>query len=404
MLAETDPEGYRGSEMKMIADNTANIQYSKIRKMFNKALQYENPINFTIGEPDFIASDHVAAAACKAILEGKSKYSENAGIKPLREAISRYLKQEIGMCYSPEYEITVNVGAMNSIFEGLKAVIDSNDEVIVIEPCWTNYIQQIQMCGGKPVSVCADLENDFSLDIDAIRNAITKKTKLIIINSPCNPTGTVLDRKMLAKLAELVNENDLLVISDEVYKHILFDDNTFTSISTFPGMRERTLVVDSFSKTFAMTGFRVGYAAGPSEWVKNITKLQENVTACAAMPCQYAALAALEGTREHLYYMVESYRKRRDYLAERIAKMPLLKHNKSKGTFYAFLSIKETGMSSEAFAEKLLEEEQVVVVPGNAFGDYGEGYIRISFASAMENIRIGMDRLEAFMQRIAESR
>ena len=387
--------------MKFISDNTRSIQYSKIRKMFNKALEYEHTINFTIGEPDFVASENVAKAACQAIAEGKSKYSENAGILPLREAISGYLQRELGQKYDPVTEITVTPGAMAALYQGLKVILNPEDEVIVIEPCWTNYLQQILMCGGVPVSVSADAEKGFSLDVSAIRKAITKKTKAIIINSPCNPTGAVLEKEELKQLAALAQEFDLLVISDEVYKHILFDDASFFSIATLPGMRERTLVVDSFSKTFAMTGFRVGYAAGPSEIIGNMTKLQENISACVAMPSQYAALEALSGGTEHLQYMVKCYKERRDYLAERLSAMPLVSWLPSKGTFYAFVSVRDTGFSSEEFAMKLLEEKQVVVVPGDAFGEYGEGYIRISFATSMEQLEKGMDAMESFLKQIA---
>lgn len=390
--------------MEMIAENTRSIEYSKIRRMFNKALEYENPISFTIGEPDFTAAEHVVQAGCKAMMEGKSKYSENAGILPLRQAISGYLKQEIGLEYDAVSQITVTPGAMAAIYQGLKVILNPGDEVIVNEPCWTNYLQQIRMCGGVPVSVCADLEKGFSLDIEAVKSAVTPKTRAVIINSPCNPTGAVLEKTVLEKLAAIAIEYDLLVISDEVYKHILFDDAAFCSIASLPGMKSRTLVVDSFSKTFAMTGFRVGYAAGPQEWIENITKLQENISACVAMPCQYAAIEALTGSRVHLQHMVESYRKRRDYLTARLAAMPLIHYTPSKGTFYAFVSIKETGLSSEAFAMELLEKKQVVVVPGDAFGDYGEGYIRISFAASMEQIEKGMDAMETFLKELAREK
>lgn len=383
--------------MNYISDNTQSIQYSKIRKMFNKALEYDNTISFTIGEPDFTASENVVEATMRALGEGKSKYSENAGIKPLREAISRYLERECGLVYNPVDEITVTTGAMGGIYQALKVILNPGDEVIVSEPCWTNYIQQIKMCGGVPVSVPVDFENNFSLNPETIEKSITKSTKAIMINSPCNPTGNVLPEEVLIKIADIAKKYDLLVFSDEVYKHIIFDDAKHVSIASLPDMKKRTLVFDSFSKTFAMTGFRVGYVAGPAEIIGNITKLQENISACVAMPCQYGALEALEGGKEHLNMMVEQYEKRRNYISKRLEKMPYVKYEKSKGTFYAFISIKETGMSSEEFAMKLLEQEQVVVVPGDAFGNFGEGYIRISFATSMENIEKGMDRLESFL-------
>ena len=380
-----------------ISENTRTIQFSKIRKMFNKALEYEDPISFTVGEPDFIPSENILNAACRAIKEGKTRYSENAGILPLRCEVSKYLEQEIGLVYDPDTQITMTPGAMAALFQGLKVILDPGDEVIVIEPCWTNYIQQIRMCGGVPVSVSADADRGFSPDIKAIREAVTEKTKAIIVNSPCNPTGAVLKKTDLEQLASLAKEFDLLVISDEVYKHIIFDGVSFTSIASLDGMKERTLVIDSFSKTFAMTGFRIGYAAGPAHIIGNITKLQENISACVAMPSQYAALEALRGERDHLDFMVESYRKRRDYLADRLRSMPLVRYTPSEGTFYAFISIKETGLSSEEFAMKLLEEKQVVVVPGDAFGQYGDGYVRLSFAASMDHIKRGLDLIEEFL-------
>ena len=325
--------------MNYISDNTQSIKHSKIRKMFNKALEYDNPISFTIGEPDFTASENIVEATIRALKEGKSKYSENAGIKPLREAISRYLERECGLLYNPVDEITVTTGAMGGIYQALKVILNPGDEVIVSEPCWTNYIQQIKMCGGIPVSVPVDFENNFSLDPEIIERSITKSTKVIMINSPCNPTGTVLSEEVLIEVANIAKKHDLLFFSDEVYKHI--------SIASLPDMKERTLVFDSFSKTFAMTGFRVGYVAGPSEIISNITKLQENIAACVAMPCQYGAVEALEGGKEHLNMMVEQYEKRRNYISERLSKMPYIKYEKSKGTFYAFISIKDTGMTSE---------------------------------------------------------
>ncbi len=380
-----------------ISENTRTIQFSKIRKMFNKALEYEDPISFTVGEPNFTPSENILNAACRAIKEGKTRYSENAGILPLRCEVSKYLKKEIGLEYDPDTQITMTPGAMAALFQGLKVILDPGDEVIVIEPCWTNYIQQIRMCGGVPVSVSADAGRGFSPDIKAIREAVTEKTKAVIVNSPCNPTGAVLKKTDLEQIASLAKEFDLLVISDEVYKHIIFDDISFTSIASLDGMKERTLVIDSFSKTFAMTGFRTGYAAGPAHIIGNITKLQENISACVAMPSQYAALEALQGERDHLDFMVESYRKRRDYLTDRLRSMPLVRYTPSEGTFYAFISVKETGLSSEEFAMKLLEEKHVLVVPGDAFGQYGDGYVRLSFAASMDQIKRGLDLMEEFL-------
>ena len=363
--------------MIQISQNTQSIQPSKIRKMFNKALEYEHVISFTLGEPDFTASENVVEAGCRAIREGKTKYSANAGILELRQAIARYLHRAEGLSYDPASQIIV---------------------VIVNEPCWTNYIQQISMCGGIPVPVAADPQKGFDLDVGKIAQAVTPRTRVIILNSPCNPTGAVASREALEQLAKLAEEHDLVVLADEVYKHILFDGLTYTGFATLPGMQERTLVVDSLSKTYAMTGWRIGYGAGPQELVQNMIKLQENVCACAATPCQYAAVEALEGPQDHLDYMVKQYRIRRDYVMERIKGIPGLSCHTPGGTFYAFIDIQALGMSSEEFAIKLLEAEQVVIVPGSAFGEFGEGYIRLSYAASMEDLRQGLDKIEAFVR------
>ena len=386
--------------MRWISENTKSIQHSKIRRMYHRALQYDHIVNLSIGEPDFTPAANVEAAACQAVKEGKSKYSHNAGILPLREEISQYLHQQIGVTYNATSEIIVTTGAMGALYQALKVILNPSDEVIVSEPCWNNYVQQILMCGGTPVRI-ASLDNGFSLDTDAVREAVTEKTKAIIINSPSNPTGAVLDKDVLDKVADIAKEYDLLVISDEVYRNIIYEDTAFTSIAQLPRMQERTLVVDSFSKTFAMTGFRVGFAAGPNEVIANMTKLQENICACAPMPSQYAALEALKDSGEHAAYMTSCYQERRNYITERLAEMPSIEYEKPKGTFYAFPSIKKTKLSSEEFALKLLEEEQVVVVPGDAFGTFGEGYIRISYAASMEELKKGMDGLERFLRRLA---
>ena len=380
-----------------ISNITKKIKHSEIRKMYNKALEYDNVISFTLGEPDFTASKNVVEAGCEAIKIGQTKYSENAGVFPLRTAISEYLKKTIDVYYNPVDEIVATPGAMGALYLCLKAILNPGDEVIVNMPCWTNYIQQIVMCEGKPVAVRTKKEDGFNLDIDKIAEVVTTKTKAIIINSPCNPTGGIVSVEDLEQLAELAMEKDLLVISDEVYKHILFDDQNYTSISSFDGMKQRTVIIDSLSKTYAMTGWRIGYAASTKVIINSITKLQENVSACVTMPSQYAAIEALSGPQEHLEYMVSQYKERRDYMLKRIEEIPNISCQKPKGTFYAFISIKDTGLTSEEFAMNLLDKNQVVVVPGTAFGQFGEGYIRMSYATSMKNIKEGLNRIEDFV-------
>lgn len=383
-----------------LSKSAKEIKASEIRKMFNKSLKYFDVINFTLGEPDFTASKNIVEAGCKAIIEGYTKYSENAGIYPLRKAISLNLQKEYGSFYDPEKEITVTTGAMGALYLALKSILDPGDEVIICEPFWTNYLQQVKMCGGIPILVTCKEENDFMLDIRDLRKSLTEKTKVIILNSPNNPTGSVLNQETLNGIAQIARERDLIVLSDEVYKGILYDGEEYHSIVSSENMRERTVIINSFSKEYGMTGWRVGYAAGPEEIIGSITKLQENVAACAAMPCQYAALEALQGSSDYKQYMVKQYKQRRDVIVERINKIPGMSCRKPKGTFYAFINIEELGMKSEEFANRLLESKQVVVVPGTAFGDSGEGYIRISYATSLEVIEKGLNRIEEFVREL----
>lgn len=385
--------------MIQIAESAKQIQPSKIRKMFNKSLEYDEVLSFTLGEPDFTASENVVEAGCRAIREGQTKYSANAGLLSLRQAISHYLKRTEGLVYDPANQIIVTPGAMGALYLALKVILNPGDEVIVSQPCWTNYLQQIQMCGGRAVSVRTDPQRGFDLDVAAIRAAVTGRTRAIILNSPCNPTGAVASREALEALARTAEEFHLAVLADEVYKHILFDGADYTSLASLPGMADRTVVIDSLSKTYAMTGWRIGFAAGPAEVIGQMTKLQENTSACASTPCQAAAIEALNGPQTHLAHMREQYRLRRDYVMERVASIPGLSCCKPQGTFYAFLDIRQSGLDSETFALKLLEEEQVVLVPGTAFGEFGEGYIRLSYAASMESLAQGFDRIAAFMER-----
>lgn len=383
-----------------ISSIAQSVLPSAIRKMFNKALEYDNVINFTIGEPDFVTGKNVMEAGSKAIFEGKTKYSENAGIMPLRVELRRHLEQQNGNLYDPNSEIIVTIGAMGALYLAMRTLLDPGDEVIISTPCWTNYIQQVAMCGANPVLVPTDEQDEFMVDVDRLRRACTDRTKIILLNSPSNPTGSVLDHDTIAAIAQFAKEKDLIVLSDEVYKHILFDGLKYESIASFPGMRERTVIFDSFSKTYAMTGWRVGYAAGPVDIIRNMVKLQENVASCAPMPSQYAALEALTGSQEYKQQMIKEYDSRRKLACEIIGRMPLVSCLRPKGTFYIFINIKSSGMGSEEFAYKLLEEKQVVVVPGTAFGDAGEGYIRLSCASSKENIVSGLNKMKEFLEQL----
>ena len=384
--------------MIQISDNTQQIQPSKIRRMFNKALEYDRVLSFTLGEPDFTASANVVEAGCRAIREGKTKYSENAGLLALRQAIARYLARTEGLSYDPASQIVVTPGAMGALFLALKVLLNPGDEVIVNEPCWTNYIQQIRMCGGVPVSVKTDAQRGFDLDVSAVAETITSKTKAIILNSPCNPTGAVASAETLSQLAKLAQERDLVVLADEVYKHILFDGRTYTGFATLPGMKERTLVIDSLSKTYAMTGWRLGYAAAPDLILKQMLKIHQYAIMCAPTTSQYAAVSALKNGDPDVEMMRESYDQRRRFLLNAFREMGI-DCFEPLGAFYTFPNISRFGMTSEEFATKLLMEEKVAVVPGTAFGACGEGFVRISYAYSLKSLKEALSRIERFVKR-----
>lgn len=379
--------------MKEISNVAKIVQPSPIRKMFNLADGMEDVVSFTVGEPDFNTPAHVVDAAVEALRTGKHHYTPNAGILPLREAISEYYVRSRGLHYSPETEIIATAGGMEALLLTMLTLLNPGDAFLLSDPCWTNYSRQIEICSARPVFVPVDAAHDFTFAPEALEKAITPETKGFLVNSPANPTGGIAGRKALEQLAEIAVRHDLYVISDEVYSELLY-----TSFAALPGMKERTLVIDSLSKTYAMTGWRIGYAAGPENVIRNMVKLQENVSACAATPCQVAAIEALEGPQDHLKYMVEQYRLRRDYVMRRISEIPGLSCHAPDGTFYAFIDISQLGMPCEEFAMKLLEERQVVVVPGTAFGEFGEGYIRLSYATSMQCLEQGLQELEEFVR------
>lgn len=375
-----------------------NMNGSGIRKIANLSSKYDDKISFTIGEPNFTASDDIVKEAYKAMREGKTKYTSNEGIIELREAICKDLHLELGIDYDPNREIIITVGGMGSLYIAILAILDEGDEVIVSNPYWSNYTDIIEMCGGIPVLVNVKEEDNFIYNPEDIKKAISEKTRAIIINSPANPTGGIASKETLKEIADICKNHNLIVVSDEVYRSIIFDNHKHTSIASIEGMKERTIVVNSFSKEYAMTGWRLGYSAAPAKLVEAMCKLQENIVGCAVECNQYAGVKALQSAKNYSKTMTEEYEKRRNYIIKRMENMDKISCIKPKGTFYAFINIKNTRLSSEEFAIKLLNEKQVVVVPGNAFGSGGEGYIRLSFATSMENIKKGFDRIEEFLE------
>jgi aminotransferase len=377
------------------------IPNSPIRQMFNLASQMQDAINFGIGEPDFATPVHIAKAGADAALSGFTHYTANAGDIRLRRAIVSEFGSRAGLEYSPEQEVIVSLGAMEALFLALQVTLEPGDEVVIASPAWPNYVAHVLLAGGVPVLAEVREENGFRLTREILEAHLTPKTRAVLINTPANPTGGLLTDPELEGISEVCQRHDLLAYADEVYHNIVYDGLKVPSIAALPGMRERTITVDSVSKTYAMCGWRVGWALGPREIIAEMVKYQEHVAACAASVAQAAAIAALTGPRDAVDSMVEQYDRRRRLMVQGLNSIPGFKCRMPEGTFYAFVNIKGTGMSSADIAMLLLKEARVVTVPGSGFGEAGEGYLRLSFATSEEAIKEGLDRIErAIMSRL----
>lgn len=386
--------------MKELARSITKQEGSSIRKMFNMAQSMENVISFGLGEPGFSTPVHIGEAASKAIEAGETHYTVNAGIPQLREALSQKMESKKGVKYDPNSEIIVTSGGVEALFLSFKALLNPGDEVIIGTPAFSNYFGQIELCDAKVVAVPLLEEDDFCYNVENLRKAITDKTKAILINSPSNPIGSVTGEAILRELAKLCIEKDLYLITDEVYQEFTYGDTPYFSIASCPGMKERTLIVDSFSKTYAMTGWRCGFVLGPEAVISQMVKMQESVVSCVNTPTQYAAIAALEGPQDVLEEMLALYDANRRLVLKEVNEMKGLSLKMAQGAFYAFINIKETGMTSEKFAVKLLQEAKVVVVPGSGFGPGGEGYVRVSYVSSKEDTKEGLRRMKKFMEEL----
>ena len=374
------------------------LKQGAIRAMFDKARTMTDVISMGIGEPDLDTPKEVCEKATEALQKGFTHYPPNAGLGILREAVSKYGLAEPGL-YKPE-EIMITNGAMNALSLLMNILIEPGDHVMIQNPQWLNYAAQIEYCGGVAVKLPTDPENGFYLDPQTIRdNFVPGKTKALLINSPNNPTGHVLTRKNLEEIAQVACELDLLVISDEVYNTLIFDDAEAVSISTFPGMRDRTVVVNSLSKAYAMCGWRVGYAAGPEALVDRMAKCQENFISGVNAAAQYAAAYALEH-RELTEGLREVFRERREVAIAELKKIPGIKFSVPKGAFYLFPDISAFGLDSKTFCDRLLEEAHVVCVPGSAFGSVGEGFIRMAYTAKTEDIVEAMRRIREFCAKL----
>jgi len=376
------------------AKRLGKIKPSGIRKLFSATQQIPNAISLGIGEPDFTTPAHIINAAKQALDQGKTHYPPSAGIPQLCEALAKKAKHDYGLEYNPNNEVLVAVGATEAVFLALMALINPKDEVLLLNPGFVCYEPDVLIAGGTPVSVPIYEEKGFNLDVSSVMSHITDKTRVIIINSPNNPTGAVFSYDDLLKLSRLVVERDLVVISDEVYEKIVYDSAKHFCLATFPGMRERTIVVNSFSKTYAMTGFRVGYALGPTELIDSMTRVHQYSVACVDGAAQYAAVAALEGSQVCIKTMVTEFARRRRLMHKCLNEINGLSCTLPKGAFYIFANIKQFKMSSAEFAYHLANEGKLVTVPGSAFGENGEGYLRLSYATAYEKIEEAMDRIE----------
>ena len=369
--------------------------------MMVRAAEIPDVISFAVGEPDFAPPQAAIDATKDALDRHETKYSPGSGVTELREVYAAYLSKMTGIPYTAE-NITVTAGGMAALFLGLMCTVDTGDEVLVSAPYFCNYQQMISMCHGVTVPVDVYEKDDFILTPEAVEKALTPKTKVLILNSPCNPTGGVISLEALKALATLAVEHDLFVISDEVYRHILFDGAEYHSIASLPGMAERTLIVDSCSKTFCMTGFRIGFGAGPAHLAELMTKLTEGVYSNAVTFSQYGAIAALQQALGDCEAMRQEFQRRRDYIVARLNAMTGIHCILPKGAFYVFANISGTGLTAQEFSDRLLEEAHVAVVPGDNFGSMdGSQYIRLSYATSMENIQAGMDRLEQFCQTLS---
>src|SRR6185436_1584111 len=381
-----------------VADHVRGIPRSGIREFFDLVQNTVGVISLGVGEPDFVTPWHIREAAIYALERGKTSYTSNLGLLKLREAISHHLEKNFGIAYDAKNQILITVGVSEALDLALRAVITSGDEILYHEPCYVSYSPSITMTHGVAVPVSCKAENGFAVTGDAIERVITPRSKVLILNFPTNPTGGTMIRTELLKIAEVVLRHNLLVITDEIYSELTFEGE-HVSIASLPGMKERTIFLHGFSKAYAMTGFRIGYACGPSELIEAMMKIHQYSMLCASIISQEAALEAILHGEVDTSEMREQYRARRNYIVNSLNAIGLT-CNLPRGSFYAFPSITSSGLSSKEFAVRLLQQEKVACVPGSAFGPGGEGYLRCCFATALDRIEEATERMARFLKRI----
>ena len=382
----------------VLSDKIKKIKPSGIRKFFDLASTVDNVISLGVGEPDFQTPWSIRKTAIDTLEKKRIIYSANSGLAALRTEISSYINKKMNVSYDPQNEVIVTVGGSEAIDISLRALINPGDEVLIVEPCFVCYAPIVELSGGIPVSINTRIEDNFKLTPELLKEKITKKTKLLILPFPNNPTGAIMTREDLEKIAEIIRNTNIMILSDEIYSELTYG-RKHCSIVQIEGMQERTILINGFSKAFAMTGWRLGYLAAPSPIVNQVLKIHQYAIMCSPTISQYAAIEALQNCEREVKKMVAEYNIRRRLLVESFNKMGLTCFN-PEGAFYVFPCIKSTGLTSEQFCEQLLENQKVAVVPGNAFGQSGEGFIRVSYAYSLKHMMEALKRIQAFLDNI----
>ncbi len=385
---------------KYLNQNLVKTKPSGIRKFFSIAEELDNVISLGVGEPDFLTPWHIRNTAIDYLDKGATRYTANAGLAALRAEICDFYARKYNIEYNSKTEALVTVGGSEGIDMAIRSVISPGDDVLLVEPCFVCYRPIVEICGGNVITINTKAEDNFKLTADEIEAAVTPKTKLIIMLYPNNPTGAVMRKEDLVKIIPVIKKHDLLVLTDEIYSALTYGNEAHTSIASLPGMKERTIVINGFSKTYSMTGWRLGYALAPAEIISQMTKLHQFAIMSAPTNSQYAAVEALKNGDADIEKMREEYDLRRRYTVSRFNEMGLTCFE-PEGAFYAFPSIKSTRLSSDDFCEKLIMDKRVAVIPGNAFGNCGEGHIRVSYCYSIDNIKKAADRIEEFVNSLA---
>ena len=383
-----------------LSDTIVNVKPSGIRKFFDLVSEMKDAISLGVGEPDFDTPWHIRDEGIYSLEKGRTFYTSNAGLKELKEEIASYLKRRVHVEYDPAKEILVTVGGSEGIDIAMRAMLNPGDEVLIPQPSYVSYEPCAVLAGGKPVIIELKEENEFRLTAEELMEAVTDRTKLLVLPFPNNPTGAIMEKEDLEKIAKVIIEKDIYVLSDEIYSELSYKGE-HVSITSLPGMQERTILINGFSKAYAMTGWRLGYACGPRKIIEQMFKIHQFAIMCAPTTSQYAAVEALRNGDEDVVKMREAYDQRRRYLMHAFREMGL-QCFEPYGAFYVFPCIREFGMTSDEFANRFLEEEKVAVVPGTAFGDCGEGFLRISYAYSLENLKIALERLQRFINHLRE--